>query len=634
MTDNPPATIAPTNMAPPALPTAQQKPSKTCDNCRKRKIKCVEDAEGSERPCVGCRNLDLECMFDYIRKKPGRKNSFAAAIRTKTEHPETPSRGFHPYDGRPAYSPPLDLLSPRARLARSSLPPASLPLPTDHLTPGLSHSAPRSPFSSFALPSTTGLSWLDSLDSVPFPDLSGFAVDPTLPFPSEQAHLLSLESPENALAGSSTASVGHAGVPRREEDVISWANVSHYVSLYLQYLWPLLPLVHRPTFAENLATRLDLRDTDFRALLLSIVAYTISQLPTSRLVTDKLEVEDLKRLQRRCHRTSQALQRTYHGQVSLTQICIIIFDQFYLLSIGLAHTAAARLGQAVQLAFTLGLHSDARTQALGLDAVEVQLRRRVFWQLYASDKTRAVAGNPMLINDFQGVCSYPEAIDDDFITSQGMFPQPASRPSLLAGFVSVSKLFRVLSECFFHHRCILSELRTIGTDWTLLAEERVHAVLREMPSAIQDPASAKPGLREVFAMQRANILITVAIVKFALYDLRSALDVDEDQLGREREAIAREIHNLLMSIPVEDLASNGESVRGKVFHIACALCGQASTPGTDTGLVVDWCNMFSAISFVQMPPPPPGAVLDSRANSPPTDVPEAALEALAAPASA
>lgn len=112
------------------------------------------------------------------------------------------------------------------------------------------------------------------------------------------------------------------------------------------------------------------------------------------------------------------------------------------------------------------------------------------------------------------------------------------------------------------------------------------------------------------------------------YDLRSALHVDDDQLSREREAIAREIHNLLMSIPVEDLASNGESVRVKVFHIACALCGQASTPGTDTDLVRDWCDMFSAITFVQMPPPPPGATLDSRANSPPPPAPPTAPAAV------
>lgn len=211
-------------------------------------------------------------------------------------------------------------------------------------------------------------------------------------------------------------------------------------------------------------------------------------------------------------------------------------------------------------------------------------------------RTRAIPGNPMLVNDFQGVCSYPEAVDDDFITSQGMFPQPPAKTSLLAGFVAVSKLFRILSECFFHHRCILSELQTITTDWTVAAEERVHALLRDLPAAIQDPTSVPlEANRQVFATQRANILITVAIVKFALYDLRQALNVDEEQLAREREAIAREIHNLLMSIPVEDLASNGESVRAKAFHIACALCGQASTPGTDTDLVRDWCDMVSAL---------------------------------------
>ncbi|BEI94878.1 uncharacterized protein CcaverHIS019_0704590 [Cutaneotrichosporon cavernicola] len=582
-------------------PTSKSKSSSTCDNCRKRKIKCVEAEEPG--PCTGCRNLQIACTHDYVKKKPGRKNAFAMQVRAQNQNkPAPPAEPSF----RPSYSP------------YPARPPALSPLEE--------YGTPRSPFSSLALTGMRsnhdngGLSWLDSitLDGGSVFGPVDFGFDPfsgpgTTQFPSEQAQLLSLESPEVATA---------AQLRQREpqlEDVASWANISHFISLYLQHQWPLLPLVHRPTFSENLATRLDLRDTDFRALLLSIVALTISQLPTSRLVTEQYDVEGLKRLQRRCHRTSQLLQRSYTGQVTLTQICIIIFDNFYLLSIGLTHTAAARLGQAVQLAFCLGLHSDAKTAALGLDHIEVQLRRRVFWQLYASDKTRAIPGNPMLINDFQGVCSYPEAIDDDFITSQGMFPQPAHKTSLLAGFVAVSKLFRILSECFFHHRCALSELQTITTAWTVVAEERVHALLRELPSAIQDPPSVPlEANRQVFATQRANILITVAIVKFALYDLRSALNVNEDQLAREREAIAREIHNLLMSIPVEDLASNGESVRGKVFHIACALCGQASTPGTDSDLVRDWCDMFSTITFVQMPVPadPP---LDSRSNTPPAE---------------
>lgn len=178
-----------------------------------------------------------------------------------------------------------------------------------------------------------GLSWLDSMvDGGLFPEFGGLEMlgPGTTQFGNEQAQLLSLESPENALSAAAGTAGGGGGpcsvlsrLPQ-VDDVTSWANISHYISLYLAYLWPLLPLVHRPTFAENLVSRLDQRDTDFRALLLSIVAFTISQLPTSRLVTEQFDVEGLKRLQRKCHRTSQALQRGYTGQVSLTQICIII----------------------------------------------------------------------------------------------------------------------------------------------------------------------------------------------------------------------------------------------------------------------------------------------------------------------
>jgi hypothetical protein len=54
------------------------------------------------------------------------------------------------------------------------------------------------------------------------------------------------------------------------------------------------------------------------------VAYVISQLPTSRLINDQFDIEGLKQLQRRCHRTGKALQRTYYGPTNLTQITTII----------------------------------------------------------------------------------------------------------------------------------------------------------------------------------------------------------------------------------------------------------------------------------------------------------------------
>jgi hypothetical protein len=172
----------------------------------------------------------------------------------------------------------------------NSGPDSAYPTPSGSNLP--SAATPGRPTSSFAFSPSTfktqgEFSWLDSILEGNGNNLNGggdFLGDSsslfTTQYPSEQAHLLSLESPEHLLASGSGFGSGGIGPPgsmlppmRREpqlEDVTSWANISHYISLFLQYLYPLLPLVHRPTFAEHLATRRDLRDTDFRALLLSI----------------------------------------------------------------------------------------------------------------------------------------------------------------------------------------------------------------------------------------------------------------------------------------------------------------------------------------------------------------------------
>lgn len=38
-------------------------------------IKCVEDEKDASNPCIGCRNIQIDCTYDYVKKKPGRKNS-------------------------------------------------------------------------------------------------------------------------------------------------------------------------------------------------------------------------------------------------------------------------------------------------------------------------------------------------------------------------------------------------------------------------------------------------------------------------------------------------------------------------------------------------------------------------------
>lgn len=38
-------------------------------------IKCVAEETEVSKECIGCRNLQIECTYNYVKKKPGRKNA-------------------------------------------------------------------------------------------------------------------------------------------------------------------------------------------------------------------------------------------------------------------------------------------------------------------------------------------------------------------------------------------------------------------------------------------------------------------------------------------------------------------------------------------------------------------------------
>lgn len=63
-------------------------------------------------------------------------------------------------------------------------------------------------------------------------------------------------------------------------------------------------------------------------------------------------------------------------------------------------------------------------------------------------------------------------------------------------------------------------------------------------------------------------------------DFRVHLDPEEDTRP-ERESLARKAYATLSSVPIEYLASNGESMRGKVLRIVLDLLSM--TKGGDTG---------------------------------------------------
>jgi len=75
-------------------------------------------------------------------------------------------------------------------------------------------------------------------------------------------------SPHNTIVSGG----GRSGVPRTShiEDVATWDTVGQFLSLYLRHQHVLVPLVHKPTFAQDVLHRRDRHDEAFRGVLFSM----------------------------------------------------------------------------------------------------------------------------------------------------------------------------------------------------------------------------------------------------------------------------------------------------------------------------------------------------------------------------
>jgi hypothetical protein len=48
---------------------------------------------------------------------------------------------------------------------------------------------------------------------------------------------------------------------------------------YLEFLYPLIPVVHRPSFRHDLLRNRDVNDKDFLVLIISLCAVTVGNMP-------------------------------------------------------------------------------------------------------------------------------------------------------------------------------------------------------------------------------------------------------------------------------------------------------------------------------------------------------------------
>lgn len=272
------------------------------------------------------------------------------------------------------------------------------------------------------------------------------------------------------------ASQGKKEYPTTEPEYPSSDVVDHLIELYFEFVYPQMPIVHRPTFLKEVQMRDTITDPSWRCLFLNILANAVS-------FTDRPE---LKEKGKEFHSGAKYYMDDTMNSARLVSLQALVYMCMYLQSNAAASPVWMLLGAAVRFGQELGLHRDA--SRWNFTPIEQEIRKRVFWALYVADRQSAVGlGRPFSIQDFDCDVPYPEDVDDENITLEGIKRQKGL--SKISCFIENVKLQVIVGR-------ILQNIYAINKarikDGQMPSIESDQQLVTELDSALNEWLEATP----------------------------------------------------------------------------------------------------------------------------------------------
>ncbi|PVH81392.1 hypothetical protein DL98DRAFT_587580 [Cadophora sp. DSE1049] len=215
------------------------------------------------------------------------------------------------------------------------------------------------------------------------------------------------------------------------------------VDHFFECLYPLMPIVYRPKIELGLCLLqpgIERREIDLEVFTLTVAlcAITAAIVPSTIFSQGSLVAEKFYRISKRSlelyHRTEQP---------NSSSIAIRYFQSGYTHSVGQPRTTWDELESAIELAQIMRLHDESSYD--GMDVVESQLCRRLFWVLFTGDKSAAILGKHQItLGRYlleSGITSrYSESLEGE--DSNIPWESTESVPQLITGFNLNQDLWR------------------------------------------------------------------------------------------------------------------------------------------------------------------------------------------------
>ncbi|PCH39748.1 hypothetical protein WOLCODRAFT_23609 [Wolfiporia cocos MD-104 SS10] len=596
----------------------RKRQSQSCDACRARKVRCArENPDDPKQSCKHCIALGIACTYDYQPKKRGPPNLYLRRLQEAAaaqQAQEQPSDLSHPSASTShAATSPTQGISPGAQGAMPSFLDTSLspvsPMHTSALSPSRYTIAADAYHSQFTPMASLGSSYsargsaVDDAQAFASPH-DQFSTYPLHNWMFRQHQTMSIPPP------TSIPPLSYYYRPHRLEDVAPRDTILLIIALFFDFVYPLTPCIHKPSFMADVHSHREERDPLFFALVMSTVASTLVQVPRSYLPMDRIAV---RKLAQTCHEASRHISVASYDPPTVMHVVLRYFDTVYHFCEGHDATQHAAFGEAAHIAITLRMHEESSYE--GLDLIECEVRRRTFWLLFGADKSMSILlGRPISLRDEDTTCNFPRELDDEYITPSAYLPQPHGKTAIVSGLNYISRIFALLGEILVRirvdkrsppqgqfltarleevqalHSRILAALAHAPEPLRLkqvLTQHHIppeyggagfrQATFAEVKDFFDNPNASRANALNPFLVMQANVYVTQQLVRFVIEQYRDELitslqgSIDEHRVAEDREAVASELLNILHSIPIQSIATNGPSLVHKVRFVASTL---------------------------------------------------------------
>ncbi|OCF75462.1 hypothetical protein I204_04317 [Kwoniella mangroviensis CBS 8886] len=400
------------------------------------------------------------------------------------------------------------------------------------------------------------------------------------------------------------------------DEILPRQLLSSAISTFFDHLYCLTPLVHRPTFLSGLESRREEQpdNQEWVSLVLLLVAATLVQAPWA---FPHLQRKEIEKLAQSCYRRGKIWLVKDFRDITVGRYLIAeYYRRACMVSAHLEEIGMAEMfrGSLWGLIFKLRMHEESSYE--GLNPVEEELRRRVFWLAFGLDKARCAVHADMVhvTGEHCADVHLPKALDDEYITRTRYVSPSTEKTPILLGFCYVSRIFEILGQALDLRRIdrrrnptgIHLQMRLNEVNGLL---ELCESIMDDCPSALRlnrplDTSQSQAQSRSSFLVQQANIYMTQQMTRQLLLEYRAQLRAlqrhqqleDLGQAGmpllydmhlqsglsdEEKECVSRDVLNVLEAIPMQALAVNTTGVVNKVRFIAVSLLDGLTENGVE-----------------------------------------------------